>query len=76
MPASTVGPPYTLTRCARSLSITVDQTLQFQQNLSVFDVAVFVLIATSDTITDRRPLMPEVVANLTSAKRGEALLIR
>ncbi len=56
--------------------LTVDQKLQHQQNLSAFNIAVIVLIAPSNTLADLRPLMPEVVENLSSAKRGEALVIR
>lgn len=56
--------------------LTVDQKLQHQQNLSAFDIAVIVLMASSNTLAELRPLMPRVVESLATAKRGEALVIR
>ena len=56
--------------------LTVDQKLQHQQNLSAFNIAVIVLIAASNTLAELRPLMPKVVESLSTAKRGEALVIR
>ena len=56
--------------------LTVDQKLQYQQNLSAFNIAVIVLVAPSNTLADPRPLMPDVVESLSSAKRGQALVIR
>ena len=56
--------------------VTVDQKLQHQQNLSAFNIAVIVLIAASNTLAELRPLMPKVVESLSTAKRGEALVIR
>jgi hypothetical protein len=55
--------------------LTVDQKLQHQQNLSAFNIAVIVLIAASNTLAELRPLMPKVVESLSTAKRGEALVI-
>ena len=56
--------------------LTVDQKLQHQQNLSAFNIAVIALIAASNTLAELRPLMPKVVESLSTAKRGEALVIR
>ena len=56
--------------------LTVEQKLQHQQNLSAFNIAVIVLIAASNTLAELRPLMPKVVESLSTAKRGEALVIR
>ena len=56
--------------------LTVDQKIQYQQNLSAFNIAVIVLIAASNTLAELRPLMPKVVESLSTAKRGEALVIR
>jgi uncharacterized protein DUF5615 len=55
--------------------LTVDRQLQYQQNLSTFDIAVVVLVAPSNTLADLQPLMPIVLANLSRAKRGEALVL-
>jgi len=38
--------------------LTSDRNLSHQQNVSVFDIAVIVLIATSNRIDDLRPLVP------------------
>ena len=56
--------------------LTVDRKLQYQQNLSAFNIAVIVLVAPSNTLAELRPLMPKVVERLSTAKRGEALVIR
>ena len=55
--------------------LTVDRKLQHQQNLSMFNIAVVVLVAPSNTLADLQPLMPIVLANLSRAKRGEALVL-
>ena len=55
--------------------LTVDRKLQHQQNLSTFNIAVVVLVAPSNTLADLQPLMPIVLANLSRAKRGEALVL-
>jgi hypothetical protein len=56
--------------------LTVDRKLQYQQNLSAFNIAVIVLVAPSNTLAELGPLMPKVVERLSTAKRGEALVIR
>ena len=55
--------------------LTVDRKLQTQQRLSAFNISVIVLVARSNTVMDLQPLMSTVVASLSSAKRGEALVI-
>ena len=55
--------------------LTVDRKLQNQQNLSAFNIAVIVLVARSNTVMDLQPLMSKVVESLSSAKRGEALVV-
>ncbi len=55
--------------------LTVDEKLQFQQDVSAFNIAVIVLVAPTNTIADLRPLMPKVLESLPSAKRGHALVI-
>jgi hypothetical protein len=42
--------------------LTVDRKLQYQQNVSEFDLAVVVLLAHSNSIFDIRPLIPEILS--------------
>lgn len=51
--------------------VTVDRNLPFQQDLSRFSVAVIVLRAPSNRLSDLRGLMPQLLAVLPVAKRGE-----
>ena len=52
--------------------LTVDRQLQHQQQLSVFRIAVIVLVARSNRLLDLRPLIPKIREALTEAKLGEA----
>jgi hypothetical protein len=51
--------------------VTVDQSLPFQQDLSRFSIAVLVLRARSNRLTDLRGLIPQLLQALPVAKRGE-----
>ena len=51
--------------------VTVDRSLPFQQDLSRFSVAIIVLRAPSNRVTDLRGLIPQLLAALPAAKRGE-----
>ncbi len=51
--------------------VTVDQNLSFQQNLSLFDIAVVVLRAPSSRLRDLRPLVPQLLAALPTCRPGE-----
>lgn len=55
--------------------ITVDRNLSFQQNLPQFDIAVIVLQASSNRLTDLKPLATKVLAILTSAPKGQATIV-
>jgi hypothetical protein len=55
--------------------ITVDRGLSLQQNLSRFDIAVIVLQASSNRLADLKPLVPKVLAVLSTAARGQATVI-
>jgi hypothetical protein len=55
--------------------ITVDRNLAFQQNLPQFSIAVIVLQARSNRLADLQPLVPDILANLAIAPKGEATLI-
>jgi hypothetical protein len=51
--------------------VTVDRSLPFQQDLSRFSIAVIVLRARSNRLADLRSLIPQLLATLPAAKRGE-----
>ena len=53
-----------------SVLITVDQNLQFQQNVPAAGIAVVVLHANTNRLTDLRPLIGEVRGILAQAKPG------
>ena len=49
--------------------LTADRNLSHQQDLSSFDIAVVVLVASSNRLDDLRPLVPRVLEILRTAKR-------
>ena len=51
--------------------VTVDRNLPFQQDLSRFSIAIIVLRAPSNRVTDLRGFIPQLLAALPVAKRGE-----
>ncbi len=56
--------------------LTVDSNVSFQQNLSKFDIALFVLETRSNSLRDLRPFVPQILKSIPLAKKGEALFIR
>jgi hypothetical protein len=57
------------------LFVTVDRNLSFQQNLTRYSIAVAVLRARTNRLRDLRPLVPKLLASLTSAKPGDVFWI-
>jgi hypothetical protein len=55
--------------------VTVDRNLSFQQNLSAFPIAVVVLRATSNRLTDLRLLIPQLLAAIPSVPPGAATIV-
>ncbi len=55
--------------------ITVDRSFSFQQNLPQFDIAVVVLHAPSNRLTDLKPLVPQVLAILSTLTKGQATVV-
>ena len=55
--------------------LTIDRKLQYEQNLSAFNIAVVVLIANGNTLADLQPLMPKVLELLPNAPRGQATAV-
>jgi hypothetical protein len=50
--------------------VTVDRNLAFQQNPDTLSIPVIVLRATSNRLDDLRPLVPDLLEVLSSAKDG------
>lgn len=55
--------------------ITVDQSLQFQRNISGYSIAVVVLEARTNDIEDLRPLMPRVRELLAELRPGQVVRV-
>ena len=51
------------------------EILSFQQNLTRYNIAVVVLRARTNRLRDLLPLVRELLASLTSAKRGDVLWV-
>ena len=58
-----------------SVFITGDRNLSFQQNLPAFTIAVVVLKAESIRLIHTRPLMPKVLALLSSLRPGQVVTV-
>ncbi len=50
--------------------VTVDRNLPFQQHLPKFDIAVILLRAKTNRITDLAALVPELVSLIPNARTG------
>ena len=55
--------------------VTVDRNLPFQQDLTRFAIAVVVLRARSNRAADLRRLIPDLLAALPVARRGEVIWV-
>ncbi|HEX8178406.1 MAG TPA: DUF5615 family PIN-like protein [Pyrinomonadaceae bacterium] len=55
--------------------LTVDQNLQYQQNLQTSTLAIIVLKAKRSTYPMLKPLLPQVLAALNTIKPGEVLTV-
>ncbi|MBE9229658.1 DUF5615 family PIN-like protein [Phormidium sp. LEGE 05292] len=69
------GQLLTLAAAEFDVFITVDRNLSFQQNLPEFDIAVIVLQASSNRLADLKPQIPKVLAILSTAIKGQAVVI-
>jgi hypothetical protein len=58
-----------------SVFVTVDRNLAFQQNLPSFSIAVIVLRAKTNRLTDLRPLVPQLLAAIESARPGSVTFV-
>ena len=50
--------------------LTVDRNLEFQQNVTMLDLSIIVLLATSNDIDVLRPLIPHVREVLPQVEKG------
>lgn len=55
--------------------ITVDRNLPFQQNIGSLQIAVLILIGQGITYSDLKPLVPDVLASLSSIQPGQFLRV-
>ncbi|MBI1984264.1 MAG: DUF5615 family PIN-like protein [Acidobacteria bacterium] len=51
--------------------VTMDRNLEFQQNITEFEVSVLVLLAHSNRMADLRPLVPAILRELKIVLPGE-----
>lgn len=55
--------------------ITVDRNLAFQQNIVALQIAVIVLRAKSNRLSDLKPIIPSLLAALGAAKPGRVVRV-
>jgi Domain of unknown function (DUF5615) len=69
---STIRNGELLTLAAKEFEVfvTVDRNLSFQQNLPAFAIAVIVLRAKSNRLSELQPLVPDLLASIPTAKPG------
>lgn len=67
-----------LRRAAQEFDVflTVDQGVEYQQNLFGLDLAIVVMVAATNDIDDIRPLMPRVRETLGSASPGSIIRVQ
>jgi predicted nuclease of predicted toxin-antitoxin system len=51
--------------------LTVDQGIEYQQNLAGLSISVVVMVAPSNDVDDLRPLLPAVEQSLATLRAGE-----
>lgn len=55
--------------------VTVDRNLSFQQKLNSFSISVIVIQAKTNRLADLRPLVPQLLAAIETARPGTAQFI-
>ncbi len=55
--------------------LTVDQNLQFQQNVAASRIAVVVVIVRRNRLKELRPLVPQILATLATIAPGELVRV-
>ena len=61
-----------LAQASFDVLVTTDGNLEYQQNLANFNLAVVILKAKTSRLVDLKPLMPRLLAMLSTAARGKA----
>jgi len=65
------GELLTLAESHFEVFVTTDRNLSFQQNLPRFNIAVVVLTARTNRLSDLRPIVPALLDALPFVKKGE-----
>jgi predicted nuclease of predicted toxin-antitoxin system len=55
--------------------LTVDQGIEYQQNLAGLKISVVVMVAASNDVDDLRPLLPRVEQALANLRTGEIMRV-
>ena len=55
--------------------LTVDQNIEYQQNLRLADIPILVLAARTNRLADLQFLIPEMLASLSNLKPGDIIRI-
>ena len=55
--------------------LTVDQNLQFQQNVAASGIGVIVVLARTNRLKELRPLVPTILQALQNVQRGTVLRV-
>jgi predicted nuclease of predicted toxin-antitoxin system len=55
--------------------LTMDQGIEYQQNLAKFNIAVLALSASSNQIEDLAPIVPQALTTLKSIRPGQLIKI-
>jgi hypothetical protein len=55
--------------------LTVDQNLEFQQNIRASGIGVVVAVATTNRVKELRPLVPQILEALRQLKPGELIRV-
>jgi hypothetical protein len=64
------------TRVGFEAFITADQNLEFQQSLARSSLFVLVFVAPSNALEDLLPLVPAILAELSTARAGRVVRVR
>ncbi len=56
--------------------VTADQNLEYQQNLTGFEIAIVVLAAHTNRLQDLIPLIPKVAEACSAAEEGTVVVVR
>ena len=56
--------------------LTADQSIEFQQNLSRFNLAIIVLMGRSNDLADLEPLIPDTLSVVETISSGEVVRVR